>query len=244
MIAKPLLLLMAGDTDSSEELAARLMATCRLRLMVSEPADLGRIPADVNRGGFASARAMAEMLEWDQVKAVIDASGPFDTETPPLVADACQQKGVPRLRLMRPGWPGIADAERAPSLEEAARSVPLMGRAFLAVRPQDCDAFEVRRDIWYMLRIHRPLVSRFPLRRGDFALGAPPFTEAHERQLLVDYRIDTVIAQDTGLDESLPLIAVARTLGLGVQIVTRPAPPRGPVAETLTDAMDWAMKRL
>ncbi len=246
MLLKPMVLILAGHADDTEEIAARLAATKRVRVMISEPGKPRGIPADVTRGPFASTKAMAEMLEWDQIRAVVDVSDPYDPDLPAMAADACQTKGVPRLRYMRPGWDAVdaAGCTRAPDLTEAARRLPLTGRAFLAIRPVDAEAFEVRRDVWYCLRIHRPMGGRFPLRRGDYALGAPPFRKAHERQVLVDYRIGAVVAQDTGLGEGVPLLDAARELEIPVTLVDRPQQPRGKVVDMPQDVVDWVLQRV
>ncbi|MBX2854185.1 MAG: precorrin-6A/cobalt-precorrin-6A reductase [Rhodobacteraceae bacterium] len=155
--------------------------------------------------------------------------GAPEGETPP---------DAPRWRAGDPLAGMLArDAIRATGPSRMSSS-PAQAEAFAAFRD--------RRDLWVLARAHDPTARRFPLPRGDYALGRPPFAEAHERMLLMDYRIGVVIAQNAGGEFGRPTLAAARRLGLPVIMVERPAPPSRQVMEVsaITEALEWLRRRL
>ena len=149
-------------------------------------------PAAARRGGVKGAEGLLTALQWDRIGAVVDASHPFDGATRAAAAQACAALGLPLLQLHRALWP-VEGRERRASTAEAARRTPVFSRAFLWIGLDRLEPFKDRLQLWTLTRAYAPPPGRYPLPRGDYAVGAPPFTEAHERILLEDYRINQLV---------------------------------------------------
>lgn len=243
MLGKPTLLLLAG-TQEAREIAEALAKKRRWRVIASlsgateTPAEL---PCAMRRGGFGGVDGMVEALKWDNVRAVIDATHPFAAQISANAAAACRELGLPRLVVRRPEWsagPGD-DWRPQPSLKAAADALPLFARAFLATGRQSLTQFRHRKDVWFLARVIDPQPGRFPLPRGDYTVGKPPFPLMHEITLMQDYRITHVVAKNSGGEAGRTKLLAARELGLPVLMVERPAPPRGAVAATTDEALAW-----
>lgn len=243
MLGRPTLLLLAG-TQEAREIAQALAKRRRWRVLASlagvteRPAEL---PCDMRRGGFGGADGMVEALKWDNVRAVIDATHPFADRISANAAAACAELGLPRIVVRRPEWrPERGDDWRPmPGLRAAADALPLFARAFLAVGRQSLGPFAHRKDVWFLARAIDPQPGGFPLPRGDWTLGKPPFPLMHEVTLMRDYRITHLVAKNSGGEAGAAKLRAARELGIPVLMVERPAPPRGELAETPADALAW-----
>ncbi len=243
MFGRPTLLLLAGTTEA-REIAEALAQQKRWRVLASLagatrfPADL---PCDLRRGGFGGVAAMTEALKLDNVRAVIDATHPFADQISANTRAASANLGLPRMVVRRPSWaPEEGDDWRPqPSLDAAAHALPLFSRAFLATGRQSLPSFQDRKDVWFLARVIDLPLERFPLPRGDYAIGQPPFTEAHEMTLMTDYGITHLVTKNSGGAAGRAKLLAARKLGLPVLMVDRPDPPRGPVVETAQAALDW-----
>ena len=66
-----------------------------------------------------------------------------------------------------------------------------------------------------------------------------PYTDPEaEIELLTKHRIGWIVSKDSGGRASAKIEA-ARRLGLPVVLVERPAPPPGPMVETVDAVIDW-----
>ena len=66
-----------------------------------------------------------------------------------------------------------------------------------------------------------------PLLNYDLVIDRGPFDVADDRQLMIDHRIDLVVAKNAGGTGAAAKIAAARALGLPIVMIDRPAiPPR------------------
>ncbi len=244
MLGKPTLLLLAG-TQEAREIAEALATNKRWRVIASlagatqAPAEL---PSDMRRGGFGGVDGMVEALQWDNVRAVIDATHPFAEQISANAAAACAELGLPRVLVRRPEWAPEAgdDWRKQPDLAAAADALPLFARAFLATGRQSLTHFKHRKDVWFLARAIDAQPGKFPLPRGDYTIGKPPFPVGHEVTLMRDYRITHLVAKNSGGAVGIAKFRAARELGLPVLMVERPAPPRGAIVETATEALDWA----
>lgn len=243
MFGKPTLLLLAG-TAEAREIAEALAHKKHWRVIASLagatrfPADL---PCDLRRGGFGGVGGMTEALKLDNVCAVIDATHPFADQISANTRAASANLGLPRIVVRRPEWtPEEGDDWRPqPDLQAASQALPLFSRAFLATGRQSLSVFQHRKDVWFLARVIDTPLERFPLPRGDYTVGQPPFTVAHEATLMADYRITHLVAKNSGGKAGRAKLLAARKLGLPVLMVDRPDPPLGPVVETSSAALDW-----
>lgn len=200
-------------------------------------------PAASRRGGVKSAEGLLTALKWDGFRALIDASHPFDARTRADAAQAARTLGLPLLQLHRPLWPESPGGHGAETVQEAAYRAPFYARCFLWVGLDRLTPFARRLELWALTRAFEPPPGRYPLARGDYAIGRGPFTETHERMLLSDYRISWLILENSGAALGRPLLAAAAGLSLPVTLIAPPEPPApgalGHRVETVEAALEW-----
>ena len=234
-----MILVLAG-TREARDLCATLAST-GLAGMASL-AGVTRAPMElalpVRTGGFGGDDGFRAFLRDHRPRAVIDATHPFAVHITPRTARLCAEASVPCLRLERPGWtagPGdlwtrIADPARA------SDHIPPGARVFLATGRQSLAAFDLPGRTLF-LRVVDPPGAPFP-GQGHWVVGRPPFTEAADRQLFTDLRIDWLVAKDSGGAGNRGKLDAARALSLPVLMIDRP-PAVGPTVATVAQAMAW-----
>jgi precorrin-6A/cobalt-precorrin-6A reductase len=72
-----------------------------------------------------------------------------------------------------------------------------------------------------------------------YLTGRGPFAEADDRALMAEYRIDAVIAKNSGGNAIYGKIAAARSLGVKVIMLRRPPAPDAPTVVTIEAALAW-----
>jgi precorrin-6A/cobalt-precorrin-6A reductase len=183
---------------------------------------------------------MAEWLRAEHVDAVVDATHPFAERISGSAAHAAKLAGVPLLLLRRPGWSaGAGDDWRwVASLDEAATILPTVGtRAFLTTGRQGLAAF-ASSELWFLVRCVDPPEPPLPARMR-LLLSRGPYELAGELDLMRAHRIDVLVTKDSGGTHTEAKLLAARTLGVPVVIVRRPAPPDVPVVDTVDGALSW-----
>jgi precorrin-6A/cobalt-precorrin-6A reductase len=238
------LLLLAGTSDArrlAERLAdAGVPTLASLAGAVREPR---RLPVPTRIGGFGGPEGFLRVLADEGIGAVMDATHPFARRITARAHALCRARGLPHLRLERPGWtPGPGDRWTFVADEAAAAALlPPEAVAFLATGRQSLPAWAgVFRGARAHLRVVDPPEAPFPL-PGGWVLGRPPFGRAAEAALLRSLGITHLVAKDAGGVEGRAKLDAARDLGLPVLLLRRPAPPDGmATVRTIEEALDWA----
>ena len=235
--------LILGGTAEAVQLAEACAAIPRFRIMTSLAGRTRaptRPPGEVRIGGFGGADGLAQFLRTSTIDRVVDATHPFAVRIGRHAEQACRALGVPRVRLLRPPW------QRQPAdrwivvedLAEAARCLPEHGRrAFLTVGQRDLDAF-AGLDQWFLVRTIEP-PGPSPLGRAEWIAGRGPFAVDDEIALLRAHAIDVLVTKASGGEATNAKLVAARRLGLPVLMVRRPAPPPGPVVDSVAAALAW-----
>jgi precorrin-6A/cobalt-precorrin-6A reductase len=161
------------------------------------------------------------------------------------VAAAAAATRVRHVRLLRPPWTRC-DGDRwidVASMGDAAAALDGAGaeRVFLATGRQQLDAFRACARQWFLVRSIEPVADPLPASLEIRDRG--PFTLEGERRLLIDHRIDTVVAKNAGGRATAAKLDAARELGLTVVMVRRPPQPDGAVVETVDDAVAWVLSQ-
>jgi precorrin-6A/cobalt-precorrin-6A reductase len=191
------------------------------------------LPGAPRRGGFGGASGLADWLRANAAAAVIDATHPFAARISANARTACDRLALPRLQIMRPGWPG--PARRFPDLAAAAAALPPGARALAATGRASAPDLAGRPDVALWLRVAEP----GPLPPGLIPLVArPPRDLPAERALFADLRPTHLLARDAGGPADAKLQA-AREAGAQVWLAARPAPEPGPVAPDAAAALAW-----
>jgi precorrin-6A/cobalt-precorrin-6A reductase len=199
-------------------------------------------PGKVRVGGFGGVDGLVAYLDRHGIGAVVDATHPFAAVMPFHVAEAAAVAGIPHVRVLRPPWrhrEGDLWIEVA-GMAEAAAAVEAAGarRVFLATGRQQIDAFRPARESWFLVRSIEPV--QHPLAASLEIRARGPFTVEGERQLLLEHRIDTVVAKNAGGTATVAKIVAARELGVRVVMVARPPQPAGvAVVATVDETLAW-----
>ena len=198
-------------------------------------------------GGFGGVDGLARYLRDSKIDFLIDATHPFSAQISNHACLAAAATATPRCVLSRPAW-HARKADRwheAADMAAAAEQVPALGaRVFLSVGARSLEYFSDLRDIWFLVRLIEAPEDSLPLTKAQLITGRGPFDAASERRLLDKHRIDLLVTRASGGAATEGKIDAARTLGLPVVMVQRPAPPPGETAGSVEAALDWLAQGL
>lgn len=219
-------ILILGGTADARELASRLDADERF-FPVTSLAGLTSAPEPVDGetriGGFGGVAGLHRFIEDHAIAAVVDASHPFAVQISANAVEACEEAGVPCLRLERPPWE-TQEGDNwtiVPDVRAAAFTIPPEARAFVTVGRQEIGHFFERGDIFVLARmIERPDID-IPA-WAELMLARPPFTLQQEKTLMAARDISVLVTKNSGGDATYAKVAAAREMGLPVLMVARP----------------------
>jgi precorrin-6A/cobalt-precorrin-6A reductase len=235
-------LLLAGTTEARQ--LATLLATAGVPTISSLAGRLTepKLPvAEVRIGGFGGADGLAAWLGAQQIAAVVDATHPFATGIGAAAVQACEQTGLPLLRLERPGWTERPDDRWhwVADLSEAAQVAPKLGRrVLLAIGRQGVEAFSTVDDVWFLIRCIEPPAGDLPPHH-ELLLDRGPFTLAGELALIDQHGVEVIVTKDSGGSATDAKLVAARERGLPVIMVRRPSRPDTISAPDAESALAW-----
>jgi precorrin-6A/cobalt-precorrin-6A reductase len=155
---------------------------------------------------------------------------------------AAQQTRTPMIALRRPPWGAVA-GDRWTEVLDADDAVRRLGAAsrhvFLALGRQDIAAFAAAPQHHYLIRSVDPVQPPLAVPYARYIEERGPFAEAGERTLLAENAIEAVVAKNSGGTATYGKIAAARSLGIPVLMIRRPAEPGGQAVADVEAAMAW-----
>lgn len=244
-------LLILGGTGDAVKLAARASQIPNLDV-ISSLAGRTKQPSTpktgtVRIGGFGGASGLAEYLTDRAIDFLIDATHPFAAQISVNAATAATECRLPHLMLVRPAWQPV-EGDRWIEVEshEAAVMV-LLGqsqRVFLTIGRQELGAFASLDAIWFLMRAIDPPAPDIIYPHGKLLLAKGPFLLENERELLIEYQIDTIVSKNSGGDATYAKIVAARELGIPVVMVQRPPIPAVAVVADVESAIVWLLEQL
>ncbi len=239
-------ILILGGTTEARLLAGRLATRGDLYIMLSlagrtvEPAEQ---PVPVRSGGFGGAEGLARHVRDEGIDLLIDATHPYAARISRNAASAARLAGVPTFALRRAAWKPV-EGDRWDSAANANEAVTALGvaprRVFLALGRQEIAPFASAPQHSYLIRSVDPVDPPLDVPDAEYILARGPFSEADERRLLVDRRIDAIVAKNSGGAATYGKIAAARALCIDVLLFRRPEVPDMPSVETVAEALDMA----
>lgn len=245
-------ILILGGTTEAAQLARAVERRRGLKVISSlagRTRDPAPLPGATRSGGFGGIEGLIRFIRDEKIDVVIDATHPYAEQISRHAVVASRSTGVPLVRLERPPWPRQAGDRWAlvDSVTEAARACPDYGRrAFLTVGGKELQAFANMDRMWFLVRLVDAPLEPLPLLHAQVVTGRGPFTAEDERKLLQQYRIDMIVAKNSGGDATYGKIAAARALGLPVILVRRPVPPfdlpAAAIFATPEDVIAWLGK--
>jgi precorrin-6A/cobalt-precorrin-6A reductase len=236
-------ILILGGTTEARQLAERLAPRTDLAVTLSlagrttAPAPL---PVPVRIGGFGGAAGLAAWLGAEAIDLLIDATHPYAARISANAAEAATLAQVPLLALDRPAWVAV-DGDRWTEVADMPAAVSALGatsrRAFLALGRNELAPFATAPQHFYLIRSVDPVESPLAVPHAVYLTGRGPFEEADERELLAEHRIEVIVAKNSGGAATYGKIVAARSLGLTVIMLARPARPQMPAAASVEEAL-------
>jgi precorrin-6A/cobalt-precorrin-6A reductase len=238
-------ILILGGTAEARQLAGRLAGRAGLEVTLSlagRTALPAAQPVPVRVGGFGGAAGLANYLVGERVDVLIDATHPYANVISANAVEAARRSGMPLLALRRPPWIAVP-GDRWIAVSDVREAVRAIGqtprRVFVALGRNELKPFGDAPQHYYLIRSVDPVEPPLPLPHVGYVTGRGPFGEADDRALLIEHRIDVVIAKNSGGTATYGKIAAARALGLDVIMLRRPPAPDGAAVETIEDAIAW-----
>jgi precorrin-6A/cobalt-precorrin-6A reductase len=243
-------LLILGGTGDAVQLANQAIDLPGLAV-ITTLAGRTRLPrsvaGDVRTGGFGGEAGLVAYLQTAQIDLIIDATHPFAAQISWHVAGAATKVGIPWLMLIRPAWERSTGDNwiEVESIETAVKAIPVgAARIFVTIGRQQLAPFASLTDRWCLIRSIDPPDVSILLPPGKLLLDRGPFSLAEERQLLIDYQIDSIVSKNSGGEATYAKIIAARELGLSVVMVQRPIVPDGDMVRDALGAINWLQDRL
>ena len=243
-------LLILGGTGEALALAGQVATLPRLQAVSSlagRTQNPVRPSGALRVGGFGGADGLADYLRAQQIDLLIDATHPFAAGISLSAARACEALAIPRLLLLRDPWVAVAGdrwIEVADSAAAAAALPRAAARVFLTVGRQELEPFGQVPGVHFLVRLVDPPATPLPLAACTIVIDRGPFAAEAEERLLVEHRIDAVVAKNSGGAATSGKIAAARRLGLPMVMLRRPAKPAGEQAATVAEAVAWLRARV
>jgi precorrin-6A/cobalt-precorrin-6A reductase len=240
----PRVLILGGTTEAralGERLAKRggLDVTLSLAGRTAAPVPHA-VPVRV--GGFGGAAGLADYLVAEHVDALIDATHPYATIISENAIAAARQTAVPFMTLRRPPWAAVA-GDRWIEANDAKAAMSAIGQerrsVFVALGRNELKPFAGAPQHRYLVRSVDPVDPPLPLPQVTYVTARGPFSEADDRALMAAHAIEVVIAKNSGGGAAYGKIAAARTLGIEVIMLRRPAAPDAPAVDTVDEAIAW-----
>jgi len=238
-------ILILGGTTESRRLAERLARRAELTVLLSLA---GRTAAPaahavpVRIGGFGGAKGLADYLTGQNFDVLVDATHPYAAMISANAAEAAKLTGIPLLSVRRPGWGQVA-GDRWMEVGGMSEAVQALGnsprRVFLALGRKEIGPFAEAPQHHYLVRSIDPVVPPLAVPHAVYVTARGPFDLTGECSLLEQHRIDVIVAKNSGGAASYGKIAAARTLGLPVIVLRRPALPDVEAVQTVEDAVAW-----
>jgi precorrin-6A/cobalt-precorrin-6A reductase len=238
-------ILILGGTAEARQLAGRLAGHAGLDITLSlagRTATPAAQPVPVRIGGFGGAEGLANYLISERVGALIDATHPYANVISANAVAAARRSGVPLIALRRPPWTAVS-GDRWIEVNDVGKAVRAIGqtprRVFVALGRNELAPFRDAPQHYYLIRSVDPVDPPWPLPLVGYVTGRGPFGEADDRALLIEHRIDVVVAKNSGGTATYGKIAAARVLGIDVVMLRRPPAPACAAVETIEDAIAW-----
>jgi precorrin-6A/cobalt-precorrin-6A reductase len=235
-------ILILGGTTEARRIAERLAPRADLAVTLSlagRTAAPAALPVPVRIGGFGGTEGLVAFLEAQAIDVLIDATHPYAAQISANAVEAAARTCVPLLAIERPAWKPIA-SDRWIEVADVPAAVAALGatprRVFLTLGRNELRPFETAPQHFCLVRSVDPVEPPLALPDAIYLTGRGPFNEAAEHALLVQYRIDVVVAKNSGGTATYGKIAAARGLGLPLIMLQRP-PPRAEAARSVEEVL-------
>lgn len=184
------------------------------------------LPCAVRIGGFGGVEGLAAFLRANGIDLMIDATHPFAAQISRNATLAAAMVGVPLWAYRRPPWqPQAGDDWRfVPDWTGVMEALGSSKRPFFTVGLEPLSHIaEIPPEQHWLVRClaaNSPVLSRLTV-----LCATGPFSLEQELKLLRDYRIDALVAKNSGGNAVEAKLLAARRLGVRVIMLERPELP-------------------
>jgi precorrin-6A/cobalt-precorrin-6A reductase len=237
--------LILGGTTEARHLAERLAQRAGLEVTLSlagRTASPVPHPVPIRIGGFGGADGLAGHLAAERVEALIDATHPYANIISENAAAAARKAAVPFVALRRPPWSVVA-GDRWIEVSDARAAVDAIGQegrdVFVTIGRNELTPFASAPQHRYLIRSVDPVDPPLPIPHVIYVTARGPFSEADDRALMTQHKIEALISKNSGGSAAYGKIAAARALGIEVIMLRRPLAPDAPSVNSVEDALAW-----
>jgi precorrin-6A/cobalt-precorrin-6A reductase len=210
-----------------------------------------RAELTIEVGGFTEA-ALEAFLAQGKADVVLDATHPFAARITTIAERVCRKLGTPYLRFERPDWIPPAGTQFVDTFTAAAELVPSLGsRVLLTIGARQLKHFaHLHERVELFARIlpspaslEQALAAGF--RAEHVMCLRPPFSQAFNRALLEEYRIEALVTKDSGVEGGVAeKVLAAAELGLAVLMIRRPVLPGIVPLRSVAEAVEACLREV
>ncbi len=236
-------ILILGGTTEARQLAERLAGRAELSVTLSlagrtQNPVAHSVPA--RSGGFGGVEGLTKYLSEEHIGLLVDATHPYAARISTNAAEAAVAAGVQMLALRRAPWRKV-EGDRWTQVRDGDEAVAALGAAprnvFVALGRQELAPFEAAPQHSYLVRSVDPVEPPLVVPNARYLLARGPFLEEGERTLLLDNRIDAIVAKNSGGTATYGKIAAARAFGIEVIMIQRPDLPSVGAVESVDEGV-------
>jgi precorrin-6A/cobalt-precorrin-6A reductase len=219
-------ILMLGGIGEAAKLAGVLAPVHAVTYSVAGKGRSPNLLCPVRSGGFGGSGGLAVFLRDNGIELLIDATHPYAAQISRNAVEASRSTGIPLWAYRRPPWWPEADDDWRLVADWAEMRTVLreFNRPFFAIglEPLRHVADIPLGQHWLVrcLAAEPPALSRLTL-----LCATGPFSLKQELMLLRDYRIDVLVAKNSGGGAVEAKLAAARQLNIPVVMLDRPMLP-------------------
>jgi precorrin-6A/cobalt-precorrin-6A reductase len=220
-------ILILGGIGEAVKLARTLAPIHAVTYGVAGKGRVLELLCPVRSGGFGGSEGLAVFLRENGVDLLIDATHPYAAQISRNALQAARLAGVPLWAYRRPAWRPEPDDDWRFVADWAGLMAVLreFQRPFFTIGLEPLHhVAEIPSEQHWLVRClaaEPPALSRLTL---HCAIG--PFTLEQELTLLRDWRIDALVAKNSGGDAVEAKLAAARRASIPVVMLERPVLPK------------------
>lgn len=228
--------------------ASALAATLADRGIAATLSYAGRVnspraqPIPTRVGGFGGVEGLERYLREHKITHLVDATHPFAATMSAHAVTAAARVGVAHIALTRPAWAPVAGDRwrRVPDIDAAVATLDGPSRrVMLALGRMHVNTFVSQPQHHYLLRFVDAPQGSLILPDHGIVVDRGPFSVDGDTRLMRDHAIDLIVCKNAGGKGAEAKLIAARSLGLPVIMIDRPALPEREAAYSVDAVLRW-----
>ncbi|MBX7145934.1 MAG: precorrin-6A reductase [Alphaproteobacteria bacterium] len=202
---------------------------------------------NINIGGFGGIQGLENFLKSYKTKLIIDATHPFAQQIKNHATEASKKLKIQLVRFEREAWTKQKDDQwlECHSIEEAINLVRNQPEThiFLTIGKRFISDFNTISNKSFLVRTIDPYCQFIKFKNCTFITGFPPFALIAEKELMSQYKIETLVTKNSGGQASYNKIIAARELGIKVIMISQPKViPNNTCFLSVLEIISWLKK--